>query len=216
EDRETLKRTFNFPSTVIRNSYFIEKSNSNKKRNFILWIARGKKWKQPDVFIDLAKHFPKEKFIMIMPVADDKKYFENINKTANSVKNLQFIPGVPFSEVDKYYKYAKVFVNTSLSEGFPNSFNQAMNVATPILSLNINPDDFINKNKVGLFCNNDFNMLKENLNQIITNQVLWKKLSNNAYNYAYNEMNIEKAIIKWIDIFIKLYKKKIKKKSLNV
>ncbi|MFX1393582.1 MAG: glycosyltransferase, partial [Promethearchaeota archaeon] len=25
EDRETLKRTFNFPSTVIRNSYFIEK-----------------------------------------------------------------------------------------------------------------------------------------------------------------------------------------------
>jgi len=213
EDREILKRTFNFPCTVIRNSYLIEDLSSSKKRNFILWIARGKKWKQPEVFIDLAKEFPNEKFIMIMPVADDKKYFENVNKIANTVKNLQFIPGVPFSEVYEYYKNARVFVNTSISEGFPNSFNQAMNVATPILSLNINPDDFINKNKVGLFCNNDFNMLKENLNQIITNQVLWKKLSKNAYNYAYNEMNIKNSIVEWKELFTKLYNKKIKKKS---
>lgn len=209
EDRETLKRTFDFPSTVIRNSYPIEKLGSQKKRNFILWIARGKRWKQPEVFIDLAKEFPNEKFIMIMPVADDKKYFENVNKMANSVNSVDFIPGVPFSEVDDYYKNAKIFVNTSLAEGFPNSFNQAMNVSTPILSLNINPDDFIGKNQVGLFCNNNFNTLKENLNRVLTDQVLWKKLSENAYNYAYNEMNIEKSIVVWKKIFIDLYNRKI-------
>jgi len=209
EDRETLKRTFDFPSTVIRNSYPIEKLRTQKREAFILWIARGKKWKQPEVFIDLAKEFPNEKFIMIMPVADDKKYFENVNKLANSVNSVDFIPGVPFSEVDDYYKNAKVFVNTSLAEGFPNSFNQAMNVSTPILSLNINPDDFIGKNQVGLFCNNNFNTLKENLNRVLTDQVLWKKLSENAYNYAYNEMNIEKSIIKWKKIFIDLFNRKI-------
>ncbi|MFX1385557.1 MAG: glycosyltransferase, partial [Promethearchaeota archaeon] len=108
---------------------------------------------------------------------------------------------------------AKVFVNTSLSEGFPNSFNQAMNSSTPILSLNINPDDFIRKYQVGLFCNNDFNSLKENLSQLLKEEKLWNKYSENAYNYVYNEMNIEKSIINWIDIFIKLYNKKIKKQS---
>lgn len=209
EDRETLKRTFDFPSTVIRNSYPIEKLKTKKRKDFILWIARGKRWKQPEVFIDLAKEFPNEKFIMIMPVADDKKYFENVKKMANSVNSIDFIPGVPFSEVDDYYKNAKVFVNTSLAEGFPNSFNQAMNVSTPILSLNINPDDFIGKNQVGLFCNNNFNTLKENLNRVLTDQVLWKKLSENAYNYAYNEMNIEKSIVEWKKIFIDLYNRKI-------
>ena len=208
EDRETLKRTFKFHSTVIRNSYNIEKLESQKKRDFILWIARGKKWKRPEFFIDLAIEFPNEKFIMIMPVADDIKYFENVYKLANSVKNLQFIPGVSFSEVDDYYKNAKVFVNTSLAEGFPNSFNQAMNSSTPILSLNINPDDFIRKNQVGLFCNNDFNTLKESLNRLLKDKELWMKFSKNTYNYVYDEMNIEKSIIKWKEIFTTLMRER--------
>lgn len=209
EDRETLKRTFDFPSTVVRNSYPIEKLSSQKKRNFILWIARGKRWKQPEVFIDLAKEFPNEKFIMIMPLADDIKYFENVKNLANSVNNLQFIPGVPFSEVHDYYKNANVFVNTSLAEGFPNSFNQAMNSSTPILSLNINPDDFIRKNQVGLFCNNEFSLLKESLDRLLKDKKLWMEFSKNTYNYVYNEMNIEKSIIKWKDILIDLYNRKI-------
>lgn len=209
EDRETLKRTFGFPSTVIRNSYPIEKVNSQEKNDFILWIARGKKWKQPEVFIDLSKEFPNEKFIMIMPVADDKKYFKNVNKMANSVKNLQFIPGVPFSEVNDYYKNAKLFINTSLAEGFPNSFNQAMNSSTPILSLNINPDDFIKKNQVGIFCNNEFNILKESLDRLLKDKKLWMEFSKNTYNYVYNEMNIEKSIVIWKEILINLYNRKI-------
>jgi glycosyltransferase involved in cell wall biosynthesis len=212
EDQKTLNRFFNFDSDVIRNSYPIKKVDS-KKRDFILWVARGKKWKRPEVFIDLAREFPDEKFVMIMPVADDAKYFESIKQMASPVKNLKFIPGVPFSEVDDYYKNAKVFVNTSLSEGFPNSFNQSMNSSTPILSLNINPDDFIRKNQVGLFCNNDFNTLKEKLNQLIKDQGLWMKFSENSYKFVYNEMNIEKSIVVWKEIFTELYNKKIKNKN---
>ena len=87
-----------------------------------------------------------------------------------------------------------------------------MNVSTPILSLNINPDNFIIKNQVGLFCNNDFNILKENLNRLLSDQDLWRKYSENTYNYVNNEMNIEKSIIKWKEIFTKFYNKKIKKK----
>ncbi|MFX0186740.1 MAG: glycosyltransferase family 4 protein [Candidatus Hodarchaeota archaeon] len=210
EDRDILKRTFNFDSLVIRNSYSIKKTDT-KKRDFILWVARGKKWKRPEVFIDLARNFPNEKFIMIMPAADDIKYFEYIKNTANKVKNLQFIPGIPFSEVDDYYKNAKVFVNTSLTEGFPNSFNQSMNSSTPILSLNINPDNFIGKNQVGLFCNNNFNTLIENLNHLLKNPEAWTNFSENAYKYVKREMNIEIAIIKWKEIFTDLYNKKIEK-----
>ncbi|MFW9898238.1 MAG: glycosyltransferase family 4 protein [Candidatus Thorarchaeota archaeon] len=203
EDRATLKRTFNFPSMVIRNSYPINKVDI-KKRDSILWVARCKRWKRPEVFINLAKEFPNEKFIMVMPIADDKKYFENIKREASIVGNLQFIPGVPFSEIEDYYKNAIVFINTSLSEGFPNSFNQSMNSSTPILSLNINPDNFIIKNQVGIYCNNDFNTLKESLNRLLKNQELWDKFSENSYKFVNNEMNIKKAILIWKKIFIDL------------
>ena len=147
-----------------------------------------------------------------MPIADDKKYFENIKREASIVENLQFIPGVPFSEVEVYYRNAIVFINTSLSEGFPNSFNQSMNSSTPILSLNINPDNFIRKNQVGIYCNNDFNTLKGSLNRLLKNQELWDKFCENSYKFVNNEMNIKKAIVKWKEIFIDLlYNKKFGK-----
>ncbi len=211
EDRDMLKKTFNYPSTVIRNSYFLQKINNNK-RDSILWVARSEVWKRPEIFIKLAREFPDEKFMMIMPLAKNKRFFEKIKKEAKKVNNLKFIPGVPFSDVGEYYKDAKVFVNTSLAEGFPNSFNQAMNSSTPLLSLNINPDNFITKNQVGLYCHNDFEELKKNLAQLLNNRELWNSCSKNAYNYVYNEMNIEKSIIKWKKIFIYLFEKKIKRK----
>ncbi|MFX0069895.1 MAG: glycosyltransferase, partial [Candidatus Hermodarchaeota archaeon] len=123
EDRVMLKKTFNYPSNVIRNSYPIKRLN-NKNRKFILWVARSEKWKQPEIFIKLAKAFPTEKFVMIMPMANDPIYFRKIKNKAMKLNNLRFIPGVPFSEVEEFYQNAKLFINTSSSDGFPNSFNQ--------------------------------------------------------------------------------------------
>ena len=48
EDQEMLKKTFNYPSNVIRNSYPIQNIN-NEKRKFILWVARSEKWKRPNM-----------------------------------------------------------------------------------------------------------------------------------------------------------------------
>jgi glycosyltransferase involved in cell wall biosynthesis len=200
EDKDVLKKTYNFPSNIIRNSYPIYRTYNNDK-SFILWVARSEKWKRPELFIKLAKAFPTENFVMIMPIAADKKYFQMVKDKTLELPNIKFIPGVPFSEIEDYYKKAKIFVNTSLSEGFPNSFNQAMNFSTPILSLNVNPDNFIQKNQVGLYCHNDFQEIIENLKILLYNKDLWKKFSENAYNYVYREMNIENAIIKWKKIF---------------
>ncbi len=212
EHKDLLNRTFNYPSTLIRNSYKIPERTSNN-REFILWIARGEDWKRPEIFIKLAKYVPDHKFIMIMPLGSKNEFFKRIKKSAVKVKNLEFIPGVSFSEVADYYRKAKIFVNTSLSEGFPNSFNQAMNSSTPILSLNINPDNFINKYQVGLFCENKFNLLLENLKNLLEDNEYWKKLSDNAYNYVNNNMNIEKAIEKWKKIFLYFYNERKRPKT---
>ena len=90
EDQVKLKRTFNYPSNVIRNSYPIQKVK-HKNKSLILWVARSEKWKRPELFIKLAKAYPSEKFVMIMPMADNPNFFEYINNKAQKVKNLQFI-----------------------------------------------------------------------------------------------------------------------------
>jgi len=53
-------------------------------------------------------------------------------------------------------KDALCLLNTSLFEGFPNTFLEALSVGTPIVTMrNIDPDNIINKNNLGIVCDDD-------------------------------------------------------------
>ena len=93
-----------------------------------------------------------------------------------------------------------VLVNTSLYEGFPNTFIQALKNKTPILSLNVNPDDFLTKNEIGFFCRNDFTQMENNLKLLLQNKELYESYSKNAFLYVKNNHNIEEIAKEWIKL----------------
>ena len=119
-----------------------------KKDNYILWVASISNAKKPELFIELAKRLPEYKFIMIGNVSD-KRLYEKIKDEMNKIKNLKYLGFKPFKEADEYFKRAKIFVNTSILEGFPNTFLQAWRYGTPVVSLNVDPDEIICKYKLG-------------------------------------------------------------------
>lgn len=183
--QEALKNTFKKESVVFKNVMKLPNRQDSKDRETVLWIASSQPLKQPEIFLELAQDFPNEKFVMIMPMHQhNQSLFNQISEQAKSIPNVTFIEKVPFEETTKYYNQAKVFVNTSKFEGFPNTFVQAAASATPMLSLNVNPDDFLTKEKCGLFSNNSYDKLVENLHRLLTNQDEWQEFSDNAYGYA--------------------------------
>jgi glycosyltransferase involved in cell wall biosynthesis len=181
-------------SFLIKSGYPINGPFKGRKEDCILWVGRSEQWKQPELFIRLAKLNMGFRFKMICPQAfnDREGWYSSLKKKVLGVENLEFIEYVPFDEIDEYFQKAQIFVNTSIKEGFPNTFIQATKNGTPIISLNVNPDNFLNEYNCGFFCNNDFNKLNNELNLILSDRDLYKRMSDNAYSYAKENHDIEK------------------------
>lgn len=190
DHRKLLKKKYNINAVVLKSAHIIPEKNTEQKLDFILWVSRLDELKQPEKFIEVAEKFPYEKFIMIAPDSLDKTYAEKIKGDALK-KGIAFIPGLPFIEIDEYFKNAKLFVNTSRYEGFPNTFVQAAMHGTPIISLNINPDNVLNKYRIGFFANNNFPKLIESMSEVLVDRDVYREISNNAYNYASSNHDIK-------------------------
>jgi glycosyltransferase involved in cell wall biosynthesis len=191
-----LPNKFKRKATVIYSGYNI-KAISYKKtgRDIILWVGRLVSWKRAELFVKLAELNPDYHFVMIAPeVPHEKEYASTIYSLAGMVQNLQLIQFVPFVEVETYFKRSLLFVNTSIEEGFPNTFIQAMKNMVPILSLNVNPDHFLSRFNCGLFCNNSFMIMNRSFKKILRNHGTHKNMAENGYKYVCNNHDIKKVV----------------------
>lgn len=199
--KKLLKENHGINAKVLRNSFVIKVDNTSEK-NSVLWVSRCDDLKRPELFIQLAECFPNVKFVMIAPPANEKEnYQKEIKEKADKVENLIFIDRVPFNKIQEYFDAAKIFVNTSKYEGFPNTFLQAGSGKTPILSLSVNPDNFINKYDCGFYCENDFNKLVESTKVLINNKEVWGEKSRNVFKYVKKNHDIHKnaeQLTNWI------------------
>jgi len=194
-----------FNISVIKSGYHIIPTNLEMK-NIVLWVGRAIRWKKPEIYLKIADFFPNQTFIMICNKGTNIEYWKEIKEKTCKIPNLTFIPFVLFEKINKYFKNAKVFINTSTHEGFPNTFIQAAKNKTPILSLNVNPDKFLTKYECGFVCDNNFKKMVNNLEILLTNQDLYDKFSENAFKYVKEQHNINKISKKWMDLLIELYK----------
>jgi glycosyltransferase involved in cell wall biosynthesis len=126
----------------------------SKKVDF-LWVSRCQPVKRPHLFLDLVEALPGHSFEMVCP-REDVGLWESVAERGAKLANLRFIEKVPYHEIQSQYDAARVFVNTSEWEGWPNSFIQAGLGGTALLSLAVNPDGIFERFGLGCFAAGDF------------------------------------------------------------
>jgi glycosyltransferase involved in cell wall biosynthesis len=115
----------------------------------VLWVNNLRQFKRPDVFLELAKLLPQYNFHMIGgPQPGFGELFEQISQEAAAIPNFTFHGRVPYHDMDSMYAGARVFVNTSDNEGFPNSYLQAWIRGTPVVAF-FDPDGLIQRESLG-------------------------------------------------------------------
>ncbi|MFA6098541.1 MAG: glycosyltransferase [Patescibacteria group bacterium] len=195
EHQILLKQHHNRNSKVFRNIFPIQTQKNGLKKKTILWVARIAHWKQPELFIELAKLFPSEKFVMVCATSKEDVHYQNkIQSMIKQQSNIKLYNQVPYDQVQKIFNEAKIFVNTSMAEGFPNTFLQAGVGKTPIVSLNVNPDGFIEQYNCGYFCQNNFNNMVLKIRILLKQRDDWQKKSENLYNYVRNNHDLSRNV----------------------
>jgi glycosyltransferase involved in cell wall biosynthesis len=132
---ENCRRNFGIEPTLIPSCYSPPKGARADRAGYVLWIARMGKPKRPELAVEIARRLPHLKFVVVGgPEPGLEDYFRSIAQAAETTPNLRMAGFVPWAEADGYFNQARVVLNTSKWEGFPNSFLQAWSRGIPTVS----------------------------------------------------------------------------------
>jgi len=203
--QEMLKRRFGRDSVLIKAFHPIESKAIEKEiPPIVLWVGTIRpEWKQPEVFLKLASAIPEAKFQMVGGPSREEEFYEQIKAAAGKIPNLDFVGFVPHHEITKYFEKASIFVNTSDVEGFPNTFLEAWSRYTPVVSLNIDPDEIICERKLG-FHSKSFEQMVEDVKRLLADERLRQELGGNGRRYVEQEHDLNKAVEHYIRLFNQL------------
>jgi len=106
----------------------------------ILWVATLRALKRPFLFVELAARHPEHAFTLCGGPGEDEHLGRVVAAAAAELPNLNFEGFVPYAAMPERFRRARVLVNTSDYEGFPNTFVQAWLHGVLVLSLGVDPD----------------------------------------------------------------------------
>lgn len=133
-----LKETLGKRGVLIPNCFVDSAAGSGASDGHVLWVGSITPLKSPHTFIELARRHPSKAFRMVGGAyrgsPEGVAYYEQVRELAATVPNLEFVGFVPFRDVGQHFDHASVLVNTSPTEGFPNTFLQAWIRGVPTLS----------------------------------------------------------------------------------
>ncbi|MFZ4598656.1 MAG: glycosyltransferase family 4 protein [Terrimicrobiaceae bacterium] len=157
--------------TLYRYLVFRRKSPAMGEKSVdFLWVSRCQPIKRPGVFVDLARSLPEASFEMICP-AENRGLWDEVSARAGGCANLTFVESVPYHRIQEFYDRARIFVNTSEWEGWPNSFIQAGLGRAALLSLDVNPDGIFEKFGLGMFTAGDRERFVEAAREMLADPV---------------------------------------------
>jgi glycosyltransferase involved in cell wall biosynthesis len=199
---EMISKNYGRNSVIIRAFHPIEYKEIEKDMPpIVMWAARiGPEWKQPEVFLRLARAIPDAKFWMIGGPSEGDSLYRKMEAQARAITNLHFMGFVPHDKIGEYFEKASIFVNTSTAEGFSNTFLEAWSRYTPVVSLDVDPGEIICEHKLGMH-SRTFEQMVEDVKMLLHDDRLRQKLGENGRRYVEREHDLKQVVRQYAELF---------------
>ena len=135
--QDYVKQHYGREATLVPNCFMAPEGAKGDPKGYVLWVATLRASKRPEILIELARRMPQHTFVMVGGQDGGPKgleYAQGVRAAAASLPNVQVRGFVPFAEADRLFDGARLVVNTSEYEGFPNTFLQAWSRGVPTVA----------------------------------------------------------------------------------
>ena len=194
-----FKKVYSKNAQIIKSMITLPEIKQYEKKKYILWVGNSSLNKQPELFLKLAEYLPDYNFKMIMAPTSKTLSDSFIKDKLHLLPNLEYIGYVPFSKIAVYFQEAAVFISTSLREGFPNTFLQSWQYRTPVISLNIDPDNVIKNMNLGRH-SKTFETLCVDVKNLMKYKKIRSQIGENAKQYIEKYHSTDTIIKQYLKI----------------
>jgi glycosyltransferase involved in cell wall biosynthesis len=166
----------------------------------VLWVNNLRQFKRPDLFLALAEKMPQLAFHMVggpQPGAGD--LYRKIRQVADGLANFTFHGRIPYHDVGSSYGRARIFVNTSDTEGFPNSYLQAWVRGTPVVAF-FDPDSVIRREQLGAAVSS-LNQMADAITGLVKDHHAWLTASERCKSYMTRSYGEDRVLAPYLELF---------------
>lgn len=165
----------------------------------VLWVANLRPVKRPEIVFELARLLPHVKFTVAggsLPGAEE--YFRTMMQQAGELPNVTCLGAVPYAAVGELFNRARLFLNTSAIEGFPNTFLQAWARALPVVTF-FDPDGLVQKQQLGHTAATVDEMARV-LDRLLQDDPGRQRMGERARNFATAEFSAPQVAQRYLDL----------------
>ena len=198
------RRWYGRDAAEIPNCYAPSLANMRSRDGVVLWVSTIKSLKRPELFLEIARRNPQLRFCMVGGPATgtEAALYPQIEDAARHLPNVEFVGFVPYSEVESYFDRARIFVNTSDFEGFPNTFLQSWARGVPTVSF-VDCGAREGGRSIG-FVSSDLDDMSSTIAQLSHDDVLWACESERALMHFESNHSVRIAVTKYSRLFDKV------------
>ncbi len=199
EQQVLLKKNFGIDALVVPNGIQVPPfiwPRLDVSHDFC-WVASFKVQKRADYLIDIARLLPDRTFLVVGGPGPDREYSRNLIGTLQGLHNVTFEGFVPPDKVGRCYEKARIFLNTSDWEGFPNGFLYAWTRGIPACSLKIDPDGAVTKNELGIV-NENLEILAREMDILLGDPEKYAAMAKRCHDHVQEYHSLDHSV----DLFL--------------
>jgi glycosyltransferase involved in cell wall biosynthesis len=192
---------------IIRNAIDHKKYNyiqRKKLRPILIWMRAFHKIYNPEmaikVIIKLLENRDDVRMIMLGPDKKDGSFniVQELIKKNNLENIVEIVGKIEKKDISKWLNKGDIYINTSIIDNTPVSLIEAMACGLCIISNNVGGIPYILKNEENslLIKMNDINGMSLNIERLLIDSKLSRKISRNGYQTS-KEFNCREVYNKW-------------------